>query len=1813
MTDDGIPSASDTEMFAIAVTAVNDGPQITTTATTTATEDIEYSYTPAAVDEEDDSLTWTLSNAPQGMTIEAETGAINWTPLEGVATSGQVTLTVTDDGSPSASDTEVFTVAVTAVNDGPQITTTAPTSAAEDVEYSYAVGVSDVDDANNGTDLTFSLTAAPTGMVVSSTGVISWTPLEGATSSGQVTLTVTDGSEDDSEAATEVFTITVNGAPQITTTATTTATEDIEYSYTPVAVDEEDDSLTWTLSNAPEEMTIEAETGVISWTPLEGVTSSGQVTLTVTDDGIPSASDTEMFAIAVTAVNDGPQITTTATTTATEDVVYSYTVGVSDADDANNGTDLTFALTSAPTGMVISSTGVVSWTPLNGVTTSEAVTLTVADGGEDSATSDTEVFTIAVTAVNDPPQITTTAPTSATEDVEYSYTPAADDEEGGSLTWTLSNAPEEMTIEAETGVISWTPLEGVTTSGEVSLTVTDDGIPSASDTEEFTIAVTAVNDPPVVQSEIDDLNTDEDSEEIVVNLSGTFSDVEVAVGEQSLSLTVAHNQPQLLAAVIDTNNQLSLTFEPNRFGTAEVTVTATDTEGGTASDVFNVVVTAVNDAPIATLTTLTETLNEDGLAHIDLLPVFSDVDGDTLTYQFFSPQEQGWVDQPVGNHGTATMNGELLQYSPAQNFSGSDTILVRTTDGEKSSNTVTLGLTVTAVNDAPIAIDSTHECLENQSTSVQLYSEDVESDDLIYTLMTLPAAGPLYLGQDKIEQAPYSTEAIATPPQFVYQPTTDFIGLDRFTFSVKDGTSESNTATVTLDVSNVNQAPVAADGTLSVLEDSTDNVLQLTASDDGSGTLLYQLVTYPAHGVLNGPLPELTYSPQANYDGSDSFTFSVNDGTHQGNTATVQITVTAVNDPPVAIDKEVSLPEDSQAVPIRLDAGDVETSDLAYTVGKPSHGTLSGTAPDMTYTPDDNYFGDDSFTFTVNDGTVDGGTGESQVATVSLTVTAVNDRPVATANVLSVDEDTSLEITLEGSDIDSELLTFSLISTPVHGTLTGEAPDLTYTPETNFNGQDTIVFKVDDGQTDSQNALIRITVNPVNDLPLVADQTVAVEEEKTAVIQISAPDADGDTVTFQLIDPPANGQLAGEIPYLVYQPKPDFSGTDNFTYQVQDSNSEFSQSATVTITVTNINDPPVTQVGQLETTAGSQDVPVALAVSDVDGDTLTVNVVTAPVGGTLAGSGTERTYTPNTDFVGTDTFTFQASDGQLESNISTVIIEVKGRQPGDVPVDAWKAWQIQLTASSQQAEVASQSLVLGVDPIATDQYDHGLDVAAPPLPGAPILLNMFSPRNYDSISRLSSDIIQPSNELDFNWHVRADENAFTLNWSLSQVPAHYQSITLTNTLSGQEVNMMDQASLALDKGAYQFKIRLLPSRLAEIVIKSGWNMISLPGDPLNPDPADMLGENSQVVLPLYRWNPSSFSYEAVEEVRSGQGYWILSLNLEDEILQVPVLPITSYQQEMALGWSMIGSVWGEADFTDPQDDPDGSVVGSAFQWNASRFTYEAADVFQTGHGYWVLVPFQQCQLTITASPSVTAAPAVVVDTANTDLQLLDLTVVTADQRQHLALGWHSAAKKGLDAYDQALPPEGPGPAGLKAAFQIDGFRLQRQVQPAKLGQTYHLQIDSPADFSLNWTQEQIPTGFKLTLETDQQLIDIQQRPRLDLPAGSHQLIWRVVEKPSLVTETQLLQNYPNPFNPETWIPFQLHQASEVSLTIFTSRGQIIRQIDLGLKAAGVYQDTHSAIYWDGRTEHGETVASGIYLYQIRAGDYRQTRKMVILK
>jgi len=313
---------------------------------------------------------------------------------------------------------------------------------------------------------------------------------------------------------------------------------------------------------------------------------------------------------------------------------------------------------------------------------------------------------------------------------------------------------------------------------------------------------------------------------------------------------------------------------------------------------------------------------------------------------------------------------------------------------------------------------------------------------------------------------------------------------------------------VLLSISAIGAGPAEGEGVAT--EEDTPVSITLLGSDPDGDPLTYNVVTGPSHGRLSGTAPKLTYTPQPNFNGSDSFTFNVNDGTVDGVPVTVLIMVKAVNDPPTAIDNSVTTQEDT-LVSITLAGRDPDGDALSYSVVKdPSHGSLSGTAPNLTYKPNANFNGSDSFLFNVNDGTVD-----SAAATVSINLKPVNDPPTAgyvgakvqknppTAKDDSVttQEDTPVSITLEGSDPEEDELSYTVVTCPSHGSLSGTAPNVSYTPKPNFNGSDSFTFKVSDETADSDAATVSITVTAVNDPPSANDDSARTQED-TPILRI---------------------------------------------------------------------------------------------------------------------------------------------------------------------------------------------------------------------------------------------------------------------------------------------------------------------------------------------------------------------------------------------------------------------------------------------------------------------------------------------------------------------------------------------------------------------------------------------------------------------------------------------------------------------------------------------------------------------------------------
>jgi len=292
-------------------------------------------------------------------------------------------------------------------------------------------------------------------------------------------------------------------------------------------------------------------------------------------------------------------------------------------------------------------------------------------------------------------------------------------------------------------------------------------------------------------------------------------------------------------------------------------------------------------------------------------------------------------------------------------------------------------------------------------------------------------------------------------------------------------------------ITDDDSSPVAASQSPSTDED-TALPLTLAATDADGDALTYSVVTTPEHGTLAGANASRTYTPAADFNGTDFFTFEATDGVNDSNVATVTITVDAVNDPPLATANSAILAEDSFAL-ASLPATDVDGDPLSYSIAdEPAHGSLSGSGASRTYTPDQNYNGADFFTFVANDGTAD-----SNVATVSVTVIPVNDAPVAAGDAITVAEDSAIVVDLLANDfdVDEDTLTITSVDPPAHGTAIPQADGtVLYMPQANYNGGDSFTYSIADGNGGTDSASVAIAVTPVNDAPVAADSSAQVAQ-----------------------------------------------------------------------------------------------------------------------------------------------------------------------------------------------------------------------------------------------------------------------------------------------------------------------------------------------------------------------------------------------------------------------------------------------------------------------------------------------------------------------------------------------------------------------------------------------------------------------------------------------------------------------------------------------------------------------------------------------
>ncbi len=681
-----------------------------------------------------------------------------------------------------------------------------------------------------------------------------------------------------------------------------------------------------------------------------------------------------------------------------------------------------------------------------------------------------------------------------------------------------------------------------------------------------------VNNAPIAED--DAVSVDEDNS-ISINVLANDIDPD----RDSLTISNVSDPANGTATIV--GGQILYTPDPDFNGTDTITYTVTDPDGLTDTATVTVTVNPVNDAPVAADDTATT--DEDTAITIDVLGNDTDVDGDTLTITN--------VSDPA--NGTAEIVGGKVVYTPNQDFNGTDTLTYTVSDGNGGTDTATVTVNVGAVNDAPVAVDDTATTDEDTAITIDVLANDtdVDGDTLTISSVADPANGTAEIVNGKI----------------VYTPNAGYYGTETFEYTVTDPDGLTDTATVTVTIEEdddpVNKSPVAVDDAVTTPEDSTITLDPLANDSDPDGDPL-SLVGTPtsAEGgtVTVNPDGTIDYTPPADFNGTDTISYTVTDPDGATDTATITVTVTPVNDAPVAVDDADTTDEDT-AITIDVLANDTDVDGDTLTISSvadPANGTAEIVNGKIVYTPNAGYFGTETFEYTVTDPD-----GLTDTATVTVTIEEEDDPankpPVAVDDAITTPEDTvvTFDPVANDTDPDGDALDLSEVdpTSAQGGTVTVNLDGtVNYTPPADFYGEDTISYVVEDSEGNKDTGTITVTVTPVNDAPVAVDDADTTDEDTAVTIDVLAndTDVDGDTLTLSAVGTPANGTAEIVNGKIVYTPNAGFDGTDSFTYTVTDPDG-LTDTATVTVTVSDTIQPD----GIVEGTSGDD-----LIDDDYDGD-----------------------------------------------------------------------------------------------------------------------------------------------------------------------------------------------------------------------------------------------------------------------------------------------------------------------------------------------------------------------------------------------------------------------------------------------------------------------------------------------------------------------------------------------------------------------------------------------------------------------------------
>jgi gliding motility-associated-like protein len=1166
--------------FTINVSDVNNGPIVTSTPITAATEDQPYTYDVKAEDVDDKTpvgqLIFSFDKKPSWLSLGSNNSGVaklSGTPLNEHAGDNQV-IVVVEDGDGLKAFHE-FIIKVAPFNDPPRFTSGAVTDAREDQSYNYQVAATDEE---NQSSIKLTILGKPEWLQFidngNGRGLLTGTPLNvHAGNSFEVKI---EADDQNGKKVVQTFNILVeptNDEPFFTSTPKVTGTEDQTYSYTAIASDEETaaGNLIFTIPVRPGWLSVSQNGNgsvTLSGTPTNANVGNNNVTIRVSD-GIKQKD--QVYVIEVSPVNDAPVFESTPVTNSTEDLNYQYNIKVKDEDNSLNTLNIT--ATQLPAWLTLvdnkNGTAILSGSPSQANVGANIVSLMVSDGLK----SNSQTFTIQVLEVNDAPEFISSPVTSAREDQTYTYTVESKDEENNQLTLTATVLPDWLTFTANSlggGVLTGQPTNAVVGNHQVRLDLTDGNKVIG---QSFTISVANVNDAPEFLSN-----------PIRKAIRGEEYNYNIITSDQDAGDVVvlrAKKIPDWLTFTNNENGTGKLSGLPIALGDYQVELEAEDQSGEKAAQNFTINVVLVNNLPIITSDPVIDAIQNQPYAYNVRIedPDFLD------SWNFSAPELPEWLTLKDNKNGTADLTG-----TPGSDNVGSFPIIVRVTDAAGGEDEQNFIIEVSNVNDPPVFTSTpvlTARADREYTYEISATDPDV-MDKLTFSAPSLP--GWLSLTDNKDGTATLNGT-----------PADSDTGSVALSILVTDDDGLNAEQNFDLLVEEANSPPEFTSEPVTEVQQENFYQYRITVADpDQEQPLIILAAQKPdwlnfsnngnGTAILSGTPTE---SQVGNFQVSLIAEDIVGDKVTQNFTLRVERRNTA----PVIISNPVFNVNEDQQYNYSIRANDEDRGDkITFTTVE---------LPEWLSFVDN---GDGTALLTGNPQNEDVGNYGIRIRATDqldafdeqlfiLTVINVNDDPVFTSDpvlVAQVNDGYNYEVVVNDPDLGDEIF---IQTEDLPGWLTlldngdGTAV-LRGQPEVTDQGENTVKLLATDGNGGFAEQTFIIVVNTP---PTVNSRTLNILEDQTINFNFesfnaSFTDLDGDDLkSIKIISLPEHGVLshlnsavvagqeiaASSLNFLIYDPEDNYSGNDVFSWDGNDGNVYSNDPANLSIIIASVNDPPI--------------------------------------------------------------------------------------------------------------------------------------------------------------------------------------------------------------------------------------------------------------------------------------------------------------------------------------------------------------------------------------------------------------------------------------------------------------------------------------------------------------------------------------------------------------------------------------------------------------------------------------------------------------